>query len=150
MELASAKISIGGRKDDNGSGFQAINPANQNLAADGSRDQLDEAFVAAVPVQPAWAADEDHADRSNGAPATIADVLRRNSDELTVLLTQEQGKTVANSKLEIEGADDWYDCFAELDIPSTRDRRSLGDAGRDERGYPRAPDRHYRGDHTEC
>jgi acyl-CoA reductase-like NAD-dependent aldehyde dehydrogenase len=118
MELASAKMTIGGRKVEIGSSFEVVNPVTEApwaVAAECTRQQLDEAFAAAAAAQPAWARDEERRKKTLGV---MADVLRRNIDELAVLLTKEQGKTVADSKLEIEGAAQWYDYYADLDVPA--------------------------------
>ncbi|MGW4339830.1 aldehyde dehydrogenase family protein [Rhodococcus koreensis] len=114
----SPRMTINGRAVGSPESFEVVNPATEAVwttAPDCTREQLDEAFAAAAAAQPVWAADIE---RRRAALATMADVMVKSSDELAAILTQEQGKTLADSKAEIEGVGVWFKYYADLAFPS--------------------------------
>jgi acyl-CoA reductase-like NAD-dependent aldehyde dehydrogenase len=95
-----------------------INPATEEAFADCPRasvDQLNQAVAAAKAAFPAWAATPIGERRK--AIAQIADVIEQNSAELARLLTQEQGKPIADATVEVMGMAGFFRYFATLDLP---------------------------------
>jgi acyl-CoA reductase-like NAD-dependent aldehyde dehydrogenase len=97
--------------------FDVINPATGAVFAEApecSREQLDLAVDAANKAFKKWKVDEDV---RRAALAECADVLRSAADELAEIFTQEQGKTLQQSKGEINWAAWWIDEILSLEIP---------------------------------
>jgi acyl-CoA reductase-like NAD-dependent aldehyde dehydrogenase len=98
--------------------MKVINPATEEAFADCPRasvDQLNQAVAAAKAAFPAWAATPIGERRK--AIAQIADVIEENSGELARLLTQEQGKPLADATVEVMGMAAFFRYFATLDLP---------------------------------
>lgn len=110
-------MTIGGASVDGDESFGVVNPATEAVWAQApaaSKSTVDDAFTAAAEAAPAWGRDDAARRR---AVTAVAEVLAKNIDELADLLTAEAGKTVSDSKLEIQGAAAWYSYFADLDVP---------------------------------
>jgi acyl-CoA reductase-like NAD-dependent aldehyde dehydrogenase len=98
--------------------MKVINPATEEAIADCPRAsvaQLNQAVAAAKAAFPAWAATPIGERRK--AIAQIADVIEQNSGELARLLTQEQGKPIADATVEVMGMAGFFRYFATLDLP---------------------------------
>lgn len=112
------KLLIDGQLVDGDSTMSVINPANEEVLAEcprASKAQLDQAVAAAKRAFPAWSAkpmDERHA-----ALVAIADAIQGDLQNLARLLTQEQGKPLADAMGEIFGAAAFFRYFASLDLP---------------------------------
>ncbi|MFC9551332.1 aldehyde dehydrogenase family protein [Rhodococcus sp. NPDC056960] len=118
-EHFAAEMVINGRRVISDSTVGVLDPATEEVWAvvpECSDAQLDEAFAAAAEAQPAWSRDEEA--RRKGL-RSAADVLRRNEDELSELLTREQGKSRADSRMEIQLSATWLDKFAEMPVPES-------------------------------
>jgi acyl-CoA reductase-like NAD-dependent aldehyde dehydrogenase len=95
-----------------------INPATEETLADCPRasvDQLNQAVGAAKAAFPAWAATPIGERRK--VISQIADVIEQNSQDLARLLTQEQGKPIADATAEVLGMAGFFRYFASLDLP---------------------------------
>ncbi|MDC0739633.1 aldehyde dehydrogenase family protein [Cognatishimia sp. SS12] len=112
-------LSIGGAPVTTSETFDVINPANGEVAAQvslGTVKELDAAVAAAKAAFPAWAAtpDAERADALN----KIADLIEANAEELSALITKEQGKPQAGpgANFEIQGAVGWTRVTAGLSL----------------------------------
>lgn len=97
--------------------FDVINPATEEVfaqAPDCSQKQLDLAVEAANKAFIVWRADEKV---RRTALVECGEALRANADELAEIFTQEQGKTLKQSKGEVEWAAWWIDEILSLEIP---------------------------------
>ena len=95
-----------------------INPATEETIADcprASLDQLNQAVAAAKAAFPAWAATPIGERRK--LIGQIAGVIEQNTDELARILTQEQGKPIADATGEVQGMAGFFRYFATLDLP---------------------------------
>ncbi len=91
-----------------------INPATEEvigMLASASTSDLDEALAAADRSFPVWKAKSPY-ERSK-IMRKAADLLRERIDHIAPLMTMEQGKTLAESRMELGGAADVIDWFAE-------------------------------------
>jgi acyl-CoA reductase-like NAD-dependent aldehyde dehydrogenase len=114
----SFQMLINGLAHTSGAGLEVINPATESIIAsvpDCSRDQLDEAVLAARAAFPGWR-DTPYADRQN-ALRSIAKVLGERAEELKLLLTSEQGKPHDAALAEIRAAAWWIGVVAEQQLP---------------------------------
>ena len=108
---------IGGKKITAEKIFDVINPATGLAfakAPDCSRDQLDLAVEAANKAYQSWKIDET---TRRNALSECAEVLRSHAAELAEIFTQEQGKTLQQTKEEINWAAWWIDEILSLEIP---------------------------------
>ena len=100
--------------------IDVLNPANREIIGrvpDCTRDQLDAAVAAARKAFPAWRGMPID-DRAKALQAA-AGVLMAHKEELTRLLTSEQGKPYADAEFEVMGAAFWLSSFAEMRLPVT-------------------------------
>lgn len=85
-----------------------INPATAEVfahAPNASREQLDRAVAAARSAYPGWSTQpESERGRVVGA---LADTLEEHAEDLAELLTREQGKPVANARMEVVRSAMW-------------------------------------------
>ncbi len=91
-----------------------LNPANEEVigqVAHASKDDLDEALDAAAKGFAAWRKVSAY-DRAK-LMRKAADILRGRADEVARLMTLEQGKPVAEARVEVMAAADIIDWFAE-------------------------------------
>src|SRR5882757_2766884 len=94
-----------------------IDPATGEVFAevpDCDRDTLDEAVAASMRAFPSWSADLD---ARRAALLAASQVLKDNLAELQSLLTAEQGKPLADAKIEVLGSARWLKTFANLALP---------------------------------
>nr|WP_294520975.1 aldehyde dehydrogenase family protein [uncultured Rhodopila sp.] len=116
--MESFKLLIDGRLVDGDTTMPVINPATEETIADcprASLGQLNQAVAAAKAAFPAWAATPIGERRK--LIGQIADVIERNTDELARILTQEQGKPIADATGEVQGMAGFFRYFATLDLP---------------------------------
>lgn len=112
------QLLIGGRLVDGATTYPVVNPATEDVIAEcphASRAQLEEAIVAAKKAFPAWAA-LSFADR-RAYINRIADRLNERAPEFARLLTQEQGKPLAESTAEIAYTEAFLRYQAAYDLP---------------------------------
>jgi acyl-CoA reductase-like NAD-dependent aldehyde dehydrogenase len=108
---------IGGDRRAAGKTFGVINPATEQVwaeAPDCSQEQLDEAMDAAAKAYIDWRTDED---ARRDALRRAANVMFGAGGELSPVLTQEQGKPLAQANIESLGAGMWLNYFADLEVP---------------------------------
>lgn len=111
-------MTIDGSPQSNEATFEVNNPATGKLvdvAPDCSAEQLDDAMSAAKRSFSEWRVDIGE---RRVALRLLSAALIDSIDEISRVLTAEQGKTVVDSGREIRRAAAWYDYFAETDLPS--------------------------------
>lgn len=121
--MANYSMIIDGEKVSSDKTFNVINPATEDVIAAcpaASTEQLDAAVAAAKTAFETWSREEDtvHAQ----ALRDIADKLEAHSEELAILLTQEQGKPQGGfaglgAHFEMGGVLAWCRYTAELSLP---------------------------------
>ena len=97
--------------------FGVLNPADETefgTAPECSQADLDRAVRAAQSAFPGWRRD---AEKRRNVLRRSAAVLRENADELSRILTLEQGKPLAKAKGEIGGSARWFEFTSELEFP---------------------------------
>ena len=97
-----------------GKTLAVINPADESVLAEvayGTRTEADRAIAAAERAFPAWRALSAY-DRAKILKKT-ADLMRERVDRIARALTQEQGKPLAEARLEVLHAADTFEWFAE-------------------------------------
>jgi acyl-CoA reductase-like NAD-dependent aldehyde dehydrogenase len=117
--MSEYKLLIGGKLVDGDATLEVVNPATEAVLATcarASKAQLDQAVAAAKAAFPAWSATPIEARRQ--LLLAIADVIQANLADLARLLTQEQGKPLADATGEILGAAAFFRYFASLDVPA--------------------------------
>lgn len=95
-----------------------INPATEEILVQcprASEGQLDEAVAAAKAAFPAWAATP--IEKRRELIVRMAEAIEKNSAELARILTQEQGKPLADATAEAMGMAGFFRYFASLDLP---------------------------------
>jgi acyl-CoA reductase-like NAD-dependent aldehyde dehydrogenase len=116
--MSDYKLLIDGALVDGDAEMDVINPATEEVLARcprASKAQLDAAVAAAQRAFPAWR-DTPIAERKAKLTA-IADIIQANATELARLLTQEQGKPIADATGEVFGASAFFRYFTMLDLP---------------------------------
>ncbi|HXQ15231.1 MAG TPA: aldehyde dehydrogenase family protein [Caulobacteraceae bacterium] len=116
--MSDYKLLIDGALVDGDAEMDVINPATEEVLAKcprASKGQLDAAVAAAQRAFPAWR-DTPIAERKAKLTA-IADIIQANAAELGRLLTQEQGKPIADAMGEVFGASAFFRYFTMLDLP---------------------------------
>lgn len=94
--------------------FPVVNPATGERIADvpkASTADLDEALAAAERAWPEWRALD--VEKRAAILHKTASLLRERAAEIGTLLTQEQGKPIAEAKAEVMGASQMFDFYAE-------------------------------------
>ena len=116
--MTAYKQLIGGKLVSGATTLTVINPATEDVLATAPRAdlaQLHQAVAAAKAAFPVWSATPI---RARGALlAKLADAMEARQDELARLLTEEQGKPLAEAKWEIVAAIASIRYFASLDLP---------------------------------
>lgn len=110
------KLLIGGQLVDGASTMDVINPATGKVCAQsprGSVDQANAAVAAAKTAFPAWSATP--VEERRGALVRLAEAMEANIEKLAEQLTTEQGKPLADARVEIGGAAAFIRYFASLD-----------------------------------
>ncbi len=121
--MSAYKLIIDGKKVSTSETFPVLNPATEQVAAQCPKatvEHVNLAVAAARRAFPAWSATPD-AERSRLIHA-IADALEAHSEELTKLLTLEQGKPGVGfagmgAAFEIGGTLGWAHATADLELP---------------------------------
>ncbi len=112
------KLLIDGQLVDGASTMSVINPATEQelaVCARASKAQLDQAVAAAKRAFPAWR--DTPMDERRKALNAMADAIQGDLQNLARLLTQEQGKPLADAMGEVFGAAAFFRYFASLDLP---------------------------------
>jgi len=103
--MADVQMLIDGALVDGARAIDVINPALGETFATSpvpSPEQLDQAVAAAAAAFPGWSA--RNVSEREALLHAAADVIEAHADELARLLTQEQGKPLANALREVKGA----------------------------------------------
>lgn len=116
-ELSKYKMYVDGRWTDSESGalLNVVNPANGKVIAQvtkGTREDAKRALDAAEAAQPQW---EDTAPIKRASYLfKLAQLIRRDKEQLARVLTSEQGKPLYEARLEVEGAAQNFEYYAEF------------------------------------
>jgi acyl-CoA reductase-like NAD-dependent aldehyde dehydrogenase len=116
--MSGFQLLINGELVDGDMTMDVVNPATEEAVATCSRaseKQLDQAVAAAKAAFPAWS--ETNIEERKKAINAIADVIEANGEELARLLTQEQGKPLADATGEVFGTAAFFRYFTSLDLP---------------------------------
>ncbi|HEY3785304.1 MAG TPA: aldehyde dehydrogenase family protein [Steroidobacteraceae bacterium] len=118
--MTAFRLTVDGKAVPTPSTFNVINPADESLVAacpQGTPQIVDAAVAAARRAFPGWSATPD-AERVAKLNA-IADLIEKHHQELSELITREQGKTQSGpgANLEVGGAAAWTRVTAGLSIP---------------------------------
>lgn len=115
--MSTFKMLINGKMEDGVAELDVINPATEEVLARApraSKAQLNAAVAAAKAAFPGWSnLTIDARKKHLGA---IADILQANADELGRLLTQEQGKPLADAMGEANGLAGMFRYFSKFDL----------------------------------
>jgi len=117
--MSDYKLLINGRLTAGDAEMSVINPATEEPVAScacASKAQLDAAVAAAKAAFPAWS--RTTMDERRAVLVAIADAIQANVGDLARLLTQEQGKPLADATGEVFGASAFFRYFASLDLPA--------------------------------
>lgn len=112
------KLLIGGELVDGDRTIDVINPANEDILARcpaASENQINAAISAAKAAFPKWS--RLSLDLRRDYLVKIADGLKLRADEFARLLTQEQGKPLAEAQVEIGASEAFFRYFATMDLP---------------------------------
>ncbi len=110
-------MTIGGQPAASSQTIDVINPAtgeNFNSAPDCSPEQLDEAMLAAERAFTEW---RKSLERRREVLRACAEAISVHAEQLSNLLTLEQGKPLASSRIEIRGSSKWLDYTSKLEFP---------------------------------
>ncbi|MEO0033699.1 MAG: hypothetical protein RIS94_3457 [Pseudomonadota bacterium] len=116
--MADYKLMIGGKRVDGDMTMDVINPATGEAfatVARASARQADEAIAAAKAAQGAWGR-VPFAQRQQ-ALVKLADAIVARGDEFARLLTQEQGKPLAEAQGEVAWTEGFLRHYATLELP---------------------------------
>jgi succinate-semialdehyde dehydrogenase/glutarate-semialdehyde dehydrogenase len=113
---ADLKLFIDGvwRAGEDRDAFAVVNPATGGTIAElalASTGDLDEALAASQRAYPGWRATD--VEKRAAILHKTADLLRERAPQIAELLTQEQGKPLAEAKGEVIGAAQMFDFYAE-------------------------------------
>jgi acyl-CoA reductase-like NAD-dependent aldehyde dehydrogenase len=117
--MSDYKLLIGGKLVDGDATMDVVNPATEEILAvcpRGSQRQLDAAVAAAKDAFKGWARTAMSTRRA--AVMKLADALEARTDEFARLLTQEQGKPLAESTAEIAYSAAFLRYLGGLDLES--------------------------------
>jgi acyl-CoA reductase-like NAD-dependent aldehyde dehydrogenase len=113
------RLLIDGRLEDGDASMDVINPATEEVLAvapRASKAQLEKAIAAAKKAFPAWST-TPISERKQALQA-IAKIVHANAHELARLLTQEQGKPLADATAETFGLAAMFQYFSNFDLPT--------------------------------
>ena len=116
--MDSFKLLINGRLEDGDATMNVVNPATEEVLAvapRASKAQLDKAVAAAKAAFPAWSA-TPLAERKKALQAAGA-IVHAHAHELARLLTQEQGKPLADATGEVFALAAMFHYFTNFDLP---------------------------------
>src|SRR5580698_7102127 len=91
-----------------------INPATEEVLGElplATSADLDQALAAARDAFPAWRAKAPH--ERGRILKRAADLLRERADQIARIATQEEGKTLAETRIEVSMAADIFEWYAE-------------------------------------
>ncbi len=111
------KLLIDGKLVDGASTMEVINPATEQVLAicpRGSEQQMDQAVKAAKAAFPAWS--RRKVEERRAMLMTLADRIEARQEELARLLTEEQGKPIAEATAEIIYSGAFIRSMASLDL----------------------------------
>jgi succinate-semialdehyde dehydrogenase/glutarate-semialdehyde dehydrogenase len=94
--------------------FAVVNPVHGRQIAGvplATQADLEEAAAAAARAFPAWR--DTPVDERSTILRTTAQLLRKRTDQIAALMTQEQGKPLSESRSEVAGAASMFDWYAE-------------------------------------
>ncbi|TSD40366.1 aldehyde dehydrogenase family protein [Rhodococcus sp. KBS0724] len=121
-------MTINGVSAPSANGFAVLNPATNSVVATApecSEDQLDAAMDAAAEAHRHWRLDDGV---RRVALRAAADVIVDSEDELAAVLTVEQGKPLADSRMEVRATALWFRYYADFEVPAEpglRDDRAI-------------------------
>ncbi|MDB6159496.1 MAG: aldehyde dehydrogenase, partial [Gammaproteobacteria bacterium] len=118
--MTAYSLTIGGKAAVTPRTFDVLNPADESVVAacpEGTVELVDQAVASARAAFRPWAARSD-AERA-GKLLAIADLIEKHHQELSQLITREQGKTQSGpgANLEVGGAAAWTRATAGLSLP---------------------------------
>lgn len=116
--MSEYKLLIDGALVEGAQTMAVVNPATEETVAQcarASEAQLDEAVAAAKGAFGGWSARS--IDERKAVVNQIADVIEANAADLAQLLTQEQGKPIADATGEVYGTAAFFRYFTSLDLP---------------------------------
>jgi acyl-CoA reductase-like NAD-dependent aldehyde dehydrogenase len=118
--MTAFSLTIGGKAAVTRKTFNVLNPADESVVAacpEGTTELVDEAVSSARAALASWAATAD-SERA-GKLLAIADLIEKHHQELSRLITREQGKTQSGpgANLEVGGAVAWTRVTAGLSLP---------------------------------
>ncbi len=113
-------LTIGGKPAATAKTFNVVNPADETVVAacpEGTTAWVDEAVASARRALPGWAALPDS--ERVAKLLAVADLIEKHHQELSELVTREQGKTQSGpgANLEVGGAVAWTRVTAGLSLP---------------------------------
>ncbi|WP_293906278.1 aldehyde dehydrogenase family protein [Phenylobacterium sp.] len=117
--MSDFKLLINGQMVAGDSTMSVLNPATEEpvgACSRASKAQLDQAVAAAKAAFPAWS--QTSIEDRRKVLVAMADAIQNNVTELARLLTQEQGKPLADATGEVFGASAFFRYFATLDLPA--------------------------------
>ena len=112
-------MTVDGKAVGSKSSFEAYNPATEAVIAqvpDATREQLDAAVASAKAAFPDWAARP--IEERQALVAKIGDVLQAHAEDLSRLLTLEQGKAKPGADWEVGGSIAWCGGIASQSLPT--------------------------------
>jgi acyl-CoA reductase-like NAD-dependent aldehyde dehydrogenase len=116
--MSEFRFLIGGKLVAGDQSMDVINPATEEVLAvcpRASKGQLDKAVAAAKAAFPGWS--KTPIEERKKALLAIAERIQSKAPELARILTQEQGKPLADATGEAYGAAAFFQYFASLDLP---------------------------------
>ena len=116
--MSAYKLLINGKLVAGDQSMDVINPATEAVLTAcprASEAQLDEAVPAAKAAFPAWSAQTIESRKA--VVSAIADAIEANAESLAQLLTEEQGKPLADATGEVYGTAAFFRYFTSLDLP---------------------------------
>src|SRR6185436_9359636 len=116
--MSAYQLLINGQLVAGAASSPVLNPATEEAVAEcprASKAQLDEAVAAAKAAFPAWS--KSSMDERRAVLNKIADAIEANLNDFARLLTQEQGKPLADATGEVFGAAAFFRYFSTLDLP---------------------------------
>lgn len=117
--MSDFQLLIDGRLESGDMTMDIINPATEEIVSRcprASKAQLDKAVAAAKAAFPGWSR-TPIAERK-ATLLKIAERVQSNANELARILTQEQGKPLADATGEVYGTAAFFQYFATLDLPT--------------------------------
>jgi len=121
------KLLIDGRLEDGDSTMEVLNPATEEVISvcpRSSKEQVERAVAAAKAAFPAWS--QFSITQRKSVLGRVANIIEDNLDELARILTEEQGKPLAESLGETSATAAYFRYYMTLDIPNTSKTDLMG------------------------